>query len=616
MPSSTNQNNTAKEKFREALKGCARAVSGNDELQMTFGQDGPTMTGNTALIPDLPLKPTYTDIQVMRGMTDSLSLKASCHDASAHQKRVPYDAEAKLIFDALEEVRYEMVGSKRMAGMEENLWARQQKELQQQYVNPVFGTEDVPLHTALSLLAREAMLGKPLTGKAKGVTKHWRDELSKNSENLFSSLLDVIHDQDAYSSEVINLLKSLNIDAGTEKPGSNEGESENETISEDENDILEDQDGGLPDEDSSEGEADPSDDSEGDDREDTDFNDNSMGDGEAEQQSNPAQEQAALPNFSVLEVPEAFGYKIYTKRFDEVVTAEDLAQPSELDRLRTLLDRQLETLNRAVSRLANKLQRKLLAQQNRAWEFDLEEGTLDAARLSRVVTDPLSPLSFRQEADTEFRDTVVTLLIDNSGSMRGRPIMIAASCADIFARTLERCGVKVEILGFTTKAWKGGEARGAWEEAGKPGQPGRLNDIRHIVYKTADSPWRRVRNNLGLMMREGLLKENIDGEALTWAHKRLLARPEQRRILMVISDGAPVDDSTLSVNPGNFLEQHLRNVIAEIEDRSKVELIAIGIGHDVTRYYKRAVTITDAEDLAGAMIDKLTELFDEKVKKK
>lgn len=616
MPSSTNQNNTAKEKFREALKGCARAVSGNDELQMTFGQDGPTMTGNTALIPDLPLKPTYTDVQVMRGMTDSLSLKASCHDASAHQKRAPYDAEAKMIYDALEEVRYEMVGSQRMAGMEENLWARQQKELQTQYVNPVFSTEDVPLHTALSLLAREAMLDRPLVGKAQDVAKHWREELSKNSENLFSSLLDVIHDQDAYSSEVINLLKSLNIDAGTEKPGSNEGESENEAISEDENDMLEDQDGGLPDEDSSEGEADPSDDSEGDDREDTDFNDNSMGDGEAEQQTNPAQEQAALPNFSVLEVPEAFGYKIYTKRFDEVVTAEDLAQPSELDRLRTLLDRQLETLNRAVSRLANKLQRKLLAQQNRAWEFDLEEGTLDAARLSRVVTDPLSPLSFRQEADTEFRDTVVTLLIDNSGSMRGRPIMIAASCADIFARTLERCGVKVEILGFTTKAWKGGEARGAWEEAGKPGQPGRLNDIRHIVYKTADSPWRRVRNNLGLMMREGLLKENIDGEALTWAHKRLLARPEQRRILMVISDGAPVDDSTLSVNPGNFLEQHLRNVIAEIEDRSKVELIAIGIGHDVTRYYKRAVTITDAEDLAGAMIDKLTELFDEKVKKK
>jgi len=615
MAPSTNHNNKAKEKFREALKGCARAVSGNDELQMTFGQDGPTMTGDTVLLPDLPLKPTARDVQVLRGMADSLSLKASCHNTSAHQKRVPYDAEARMIYDAMEEVRYEMIGSQRMAGMEENLWARQQRDLETRYVNPIFSTDDVSLHISLSLLAREAMQGKPLTGKAAEVVNHWREDLTKKSDNLFSSLLDVIHDQDAYASEVISLLETLNIDAGTEKPGSNEGESESETLSEDSSDMLEDQDGGLPDEDSSEGEADPSDDSEGDDREDTEFSDQSIGDGEADQQTSPAQEQAALPNFSVLEVPEAFGYKIYTKRFDEVITAEDLAQSSELERLRSLLDRQLESLNRAVSRLANKLQRKLLAQQNRAWEFDLEEGVLDAARLSRVVTDPFSSLSFRQESDTEFRDTVVTLLIDNSGSMRGRPIMIAASCADIFARTLERCGVKVEILGFTTKAWKGGEARGAWEEAGKPGQPGRLNDIRHIVYKTADSPWRRVRNNLGLMMREGLLKENIDGEALTWAHKRLLARPEQRRILMVISDGAPVDDSTLSVNPGNFLEQHLRNVIKEIEERSKVELIAIGIGHDVTRYYKRAVTITDAEDLAGAMIDKLTELFDENPKK-
>ncbi|MBO6548683.1 MAG: cobaltochelatase subunit CobT [Rhizobiales bacterium] len=615
MPSSTNQNNKAKEKFREALKGCARAVSGNEDLQMTFGQDGPTMTGDSILLPDLPLKPTASDVKVMRGMADSLSLKASCHNASAHQKRVPYDADARKIYDALEEVRYEMIGSQRMAGMEENLWARQQNELETRYTNPIFSSDDVALHTALSLLAREAMQGKPLAGKAADVAHHWREELAQKSDDLFSSLSKVIHDQDAYSTEIMNLLETLNIETGADKPGSEEGDSDSEVLSDDSEDLLEDQDGGLPDEDSSDGEADPSDDSDGDEREDTDYSDQSIGDGDAEQQTNPAQEQAALPNFSVLEVPEAFGYKIFTKRFDEVVTAEDLAQPSELERLRGLLDRQLESLNRAVSRLANKLQRKLLAQQNRSWEFDLEEGVLDAARLSRVVTDPLSPLSFRQEADTEFRDTVVTLLIDNSGSMRGRPIMIAASCADIFARTLERCGVKVEILGFTTKAWKGGDARGAWEEAGKPGQPGRLNDIRHIIFKTADSPWRRVRNNLGLMMREGLLKENIDGEALTWAHKRLLARPEQRRILMVISDGAPVDDSTLSVNPGNFLEQHLRNVIDEIETRSKVELIAIGIGHDVTRYYKRAVTITDAEDLAGAMIDKLTELFDEKSKK-
>ena len=294
-----------------------------------------------------------------------------------------------------------------------------------------------------------------------------------------------------------------------------------------------------------------------------------------------------------------------------MIEAEELCDAEELTRLRNYLDKQLSSLQGVVARLANRLQRRLLAQQNRSWEFDLEEGILDAGRLSRVVTDPMHPLSFKVEHDTEFRDTVVTLLLDNSGSMRGRPITVAATCADILARTLERCAVKTEILGFTTRAWKGGQAREQWLSAGKPASPGRLNDLRHIVYKAADMPWRRARRNLGLMMREGLLKENIDGEALIWAHNRLLARPEQRRILMVISDGAPVDDSTLSVNTGSYLEKHLRQVIEEIETRSPVELIAIGIGHDVTRYYKRAVTIVDAEELGGAMTEKLAELFDE-----
>jgi cobaltochelatase CobT len=317
------------------------------------------------------------------------------------------------------------------------------------------------------------------------------------------------------------------------------------------------------------------------------------------------------PNLSVLDDPSAFGYKVFTEEFDEIVTAEDLCDADELDRLRSFLDKQLVALQGAVARLANRLQRRLLAQQDRGWDFDLEEGSLDAARLTRIIIDPMHPLTFKQERDTEFRDTVVTLLLDNSGSMRGRPIMVAACCADILARTLERCGVKVEILGFTTRAWKGGHAREAWLNAMKPPAPGRLNDLRHIIYKAADTPGRRARRNLGLMMREGLLKENIDGEALAWAHKRLLARPEQRRILMMISDGAPVDDSTLSVNSGAYLEKHLRQVIHEIETRSPIELLAIGIGHDVTRYYRRAVTITDAEELAGAMTDKLAELFDE-----
>ena len=302
-------------------------------------------------------------------------------------------------------------------------------------------------------------------------------------------------------------------------------------------------------------------------------------------------------------------YKAFSRASDETIAAEDLCDPEELERLRSFLDKQLQNLSSIVARLANRLQRRLMAQQNRSWEFDLEEGLLDPVRLPRIIIDPNQPLSFKREKDTDFRDTVVTLLLDNSGSMRGRPITVAATCADILARTLERCGVKVEILGFTTKAWKGGAAREAWLQAGKPASPGRLNDLRHIIYKSADAPWRRARKNLGLMMREGLLKENIDGEALDWAHKRLLGRPEQRRILMMISDGAPVDDSTLSVNPGNYLERHLRHIIEEIETRSPVELIAIGIGHDVTRYYRRAVTIVDAEELGGAMTEKLAELF-------
>ena len=306
-------------------------------------------------------------------------------------------------------------------------------------------------------------------------------------------------------------------------------------------------------------------------------------------------------------------YKVYCNTFDEIVEADDLCDAEELTRLRAYLDKQLANLQGVVARLANRLQRRLMAQQNRSWDFDIEEGILDTAKLMRVIIDPMHPLSFKVEKDTQFRDTVVTLLLDNSGSMRGRPITVAATCADILARTLERCGVKTEILGFTTRAWKGGQSREKWLGGGKPANPGRLNDLRHIIYKAADEPWRRARRNLGLMMREGLLKENIDGEALIWAHNRLLGRPEQRRILMVISDGAPVDDSTLSVNSGNYLERHLRQVITDIEGRSPVELIAIGIGHDVTRYYKRAVTIVDAEELGGAMTEKLAELFDDKV---
>ncbi|MEQ1714965.1 MAG: cobaltochelatase subunit CobT, partial [Hyphomicrobium sp.] len=350
---------------------------------------------------------------------------------------------------------------------------------------------------------------------------------------------------------------------------------------------------------------------EGEQSEDSEASETDMYDGEDDGEDMAETPEPWRPNYNVLDNPEAFGYKVFSKASDEEIDAEDLSTPDELERLRTFLDKELKNLSSAVSRLANKLQRKLLAQQNRSWDFDLEEGVLDPARLPRVIIDPTSALSFKRERDTDFKDTIVTLLIDNSGSMRGRPIMVAACCADILARTLERCGVKVEILGFTTKAWKGGQAREAWLAAGKPPTPGRLNDLRHIIYKSADAPMRRAKRSLALMMREGLLKENIDGEALSWAHKRMLGRAENRRILMMISDGAPVDDSTLSVNSGSYLEMHLRQVIDEIENRSPIELIAIGIGHDVTRYYKRAVTITDPSELAGAMTDKLVELFSE-----
>jgi cobaltochelatase CobT len=442
----------------------------------------------------------------------------------------------------------------------------------------------------------------------------WRPSIEQRGAKLLKRLDSLAEDQESFGRLMRDLLRALELTEDSVQADREEGDSEDD-----------DKDEG------SDGDTETAEDGE-------DGSDQPREEGEAEGDANEAQETSETtsaddldsmlddmeqmeppepwrPNTSVLDNPEAFGYKVFTREYDEEIGAEQLSSPEELERLRAYLDRELRALSSAVARLANRLQRRLLAQQNRAWDFDLEEGTLDAARLTRVIVDPMHALTFKRERDTEFRDTVVTLLLDNSGSMRGRPIMVAACCADLLARTLERCGVKVEILGFTTRAWKGGQAREQWLAAGKPQGPGRLNDLRHIVYKTADAPWRRAKRSLALMMREGLLKENIDGEALAWAHRRLLARPEQRRILMMISDGAPVDDSTLSVNSGSYLEQHLRQVIDEIETRSPVELIAIGIGHDVTRYYRRAVTITDPSELAGAMTDKLVELFEEKAPK-
>jgi cobaltochelatase CobT len=471
---------------------------------------------------------------------------------------------------------------------------------------------DAPIEEAVAMMVRERLTGLQPPPAARKIVELWRGFIEDRAGKNLDRLEKLVEDQRRFGDVVHDLLESL--DMGEERPRDEDDESD-----EDENES------GQKDEQGQEGEAAESEDSERMSVEDAQASADEMPESSEDASEAPAsdmpddsemgdQDTSAepwRPRDHGANIPRGPDYKSFTPRFDETVGAEDLCEPEELERLRGYLDKQLAHLQGVVARLANRLQRRLMAQQNRAWEFDLEEGLLDPARLSRIIIDPMHPLSFKWEKDTTFRDTVVTLLLDNSGSMRGRPITVAATCADILARTLERCGVKVEILGFTTRAWKGGQSRESWLAAGKPANPGRLNDLRHIIYKSADAPWRRARKNLGLMMREGLLKENIDGEALDWAHKRLLARPEQRKILMMISDGAPVDDSTLSVNPGNYLERHLRWVIEEIEERSPVELIAIGIGHDVTRYYRRAVTIVDAEELGGAMTEKLAELFEE-----
>jgi cobaltochelatase CobT len=469
---------------------------------------------------------------------------------------------------------------------------------------------DAPLEDALALMVRERLTGAKPPESAAKIVDLWRDFIEDRAGRDLDGLLKNIENQRSFARSIRDLLSSLDMaDEAALDSEDEENEDENESEEQEQQGEGESEQESQGDRAEVEISEDSSDEIEDGASEEADGPSGELPEESEEADSEDAGESWRPPSRS----NEARGpdYKAYTQKYDEIIHAEDLCDADELTRLRAYLDKQLAHLQGVVGRLANRLQRRLMAQQNRSWEFDLEEGTLDPARLPRIVMDPFQPLSFKQEQDTNFRDTVVTLLLDNSGSMRGRPITVAATCADILARTLERCGVKVEILGFTTRAWKGGQSRETWLQNGKPANPGRLNDLRHIIYKSADAPWRRARKNLGLMMREGLLKENIDGEALDWAHKRLLGRPEQRRILMVISDGAPVDDSTLSVNPGNYLERHLRFVIEEIETRSPVELIAIGIGHDVTRYYRRAVTIVDAEELGGVMTEKLAELFEE-----
>jgi cobaltochelatase CobT len=600
--------------FKRVLAVAMKTIAEDPELSVAFGNESPSLSGNKAKLPQIGDDLKASDIAIVRGLSDSFALRLANHNDKVHSHYQPQGKNARAVFEAVEQARIEALGANAMPGMKTNLSAMMDDRYRRKDVSRYTDRKDAPLDEAVALLVREKLTGELPPDGARTMVDLWRPWIEEKAAAQLSHLMESIHDQAAFARMSRDIIAALDMgDELGEDPDQSDENEENNEPQEDSGERQETPEG--EEQESSQQSMEEMQDTEGEtdaaemDAQQMDV-DEQPDDQEGEEESDG--EEPWRPQLPFSSLSNEDFYKVFTNQFDEEIPAEELCDAEELARLRNYLDKQLSSMQGVVARLANRLQRKLMAQQNRSWDFDLEEGVLDAARLTRVVIDPMHPLSFKVEQDTDFRDTVVTLLLDNSGSMRGRPITVAATCADILARTLERCGVKVEILGFTTRAWKGGQSREKWLGAAKPANPGRLNDLRHIIYKSADSPWRRARRNLGLMMREGLLKENIDGEALIWAHNRLLARTEQRRILMVISDGAPVDDSTLSVNSGNYLEKHLRQVIHDIEQRSPVELIAIGIGHDVTRYYKRAVTIVDAEELGGAMTDKLAELFSEK----
>ena len=596
---------SAAEPFKRAVSVAVRSLAAEPELEVNFSSEPPALKGLKARLPSPHRNLPAQDVALVRGIGDAYALRKAYHDEKINTQFRPSSPDGAAVFEAAEQARVEAIGAIAMKGVAANLAAGLEQRLLNRGLGKARVKDEAPLADVLGLIVREKLTGeKPPASLAQAVDL-WRPTIEAKAGADLEKLATALRDQKAFARLTRTMLNHLALGDQSEGDQSDDkAEGENPDGENDEGQDAEaEQDGESA---STESAAD-AEDGEPVEGETTSEQSEDLSDAtEPEDGAKPQRHESAFSH------QDEWGYKIYTAEFDEEIAATDLCEAEELARLRGFLDQQLSSLQGVVSRLANKLQRLLMAQQNRHWEYDLEEGMLDASRLTRIIIDPMYPLSFKREKDTTFRDTCVTLLLDNSGSMRGRPIMVAAMCADILGRTLERVGVKTEILGFTTRAWKGGQAREKWIGAGKPPQPGRLNDLRHIVYKAADEPWRRAKRNLGLMMREGLLKENIDGEALTWAYNRLVARPEQRKILMVISDGAPVDDSTLSVNAGNYLEQHLRRVIEEIETRSSVELTAIGIGHDVTRYYRKAVTIVDAEQLGGAMTEQLIDLFAEK----
>ena len=605
-------NDNPADPFKKALAEATKVMADDAELSVTYSVDPPGATRDSIRLPQVSRRLTAQEVRLARGTADALALRHKFHDASTFDRYVPQGQMARDIYDAMETARCEAVGARAMPGTHTNIDAKIENEALRQGFGDIREASQAPLASAAGYLVRHLATGRDLPPDAANVMNLWRDFIEGQTGGSLGTIEDILADQAEFAKFTRKIIRDLGY--GDQLGDDPDFEDED---AEDQADADEDQDD-QPDSTGEDDDAEEQDDANPEQSQDKqqdastaqvsmdDMADSDMGE-EMELPEGEAPLEPPAPQPVSDADPQ---YMVYRTEFDEEIRAEDLAEPQELERLRAYLDQQLEPLKGAVSRLANKLQRRLQAQQNRSWEFDLEEGTLDAGRLARVIANPTTPLSFKVEKDTEFRDTCVTLLLDNSGSMRGRPISIAAICADVLARTLERCSVKVEILGFTTRAWKGGQSREEWLAEGRPQGPGRLNDLRHIIYKSADAPWRRARPNLGLMMKEGLLKENIDGEALEWAHRRMTVRHESRKILMVISDGAPVDDSTLSVNPANYLEKHLRDVIAMVEKRRQVELLAIGIGHDVTRYYDRAVTITDVEQLAGAMTEQLAALFE------
>ena len=604
-------NDNPADPFKKALAEATKVMANDPDISVTYSVDPPGSSNDSIRLPQVSRRMSREEVLLARGTADALALRHKYHDEGTFNRYVPQGQMARDIYDAMETARCEAVGARDMPGTHSNIDAKIANEALRQGFGDIQEASQAPLATAAGYLVRHLASGRDLPSDAANVMNLWRDFIEAQASDSLDTLDASLGDQAQFAKFARKIIRDLGYgdqlgdDPDFEDEDSAEAEAEadqaDEPDSTGEDDNEDEQDDTNPEQSQDKQQDAASAQVSMDDMADSEMGEEmEMADGEA-----PLDPPAPHP---ISHADPA--YLVYKTEFDEEIRAEDLAEPQELERLRAYLDQQLEPLKGAVSRLANKLQRRLQAQQNRSWEFDLEEGTLDAGRLARVIANPTTPLSFKVEKDTEFRDTCVTLLLDNSGSMRGRPISIAAICADVLARTLERCSVKVEILGFTTRAWKGGQSREEWLAEGRPQTPGRLNDLRHIIYKSADAPWRRARPNLGLMMKEGLLKENIDGEALEWAHRRMNARPESRKILMVISDGAPVDDSTLSVNQANYLEKHLRDVIAMVEKRSQVELLAIGIGHDVTRYYERAVTITDVEQLAGAMTEQLAALFD------